>query len=640
MRVKSLMLSICLLVMTGCSSCGGSGTTWTIFVYGHGDHNLTGSLANDINKMTDATLNGNVKVIVAADFNAAVKDASGAAYPTGTTWYEINGNGVKTPIRGEIAEQNLDDPAVLTEAVEFVIKNYPAEHYGIIMWDHGGAWDGGFGGDTQNGTLQGLQVRGMTAVESRDAILQGLKAGSSFKANTLDFVAFDTCLLGAAEVSYLYKDIAKVFIANAEIDFGAGWNYKDTLTGLAANPGMTPTEFATMEIKDWEALHKDASAQDKLIRSHTAIDTSKINDFANTIKDLVTAIQATKVGALLPNSGEVYAKALAFAIPGYGKVEVKKNDTYEYRDLGQFLKYLITNASSDVAAKAQTAFTSLSDMQIGRNYGTLRDPATTYELAFNIALPEISAITTELLSDYAIKAAEWTDATGWKDFLADLKTSTSEDNPAGNFGVVGMVGTMIPSGTALTYGSMQLLQYDFPTSYNYGMTHFGKITSGTTYAMTWDGTIWKLGTEVESTTVLPWSTISNELNTATFYPDNLLAAAAIITDNDGAEYDAYFIFKAGETTANSVAFQSEEGEWAVSSVDDFALEHTGATFQAALMDVSDDSFVAQGTGEDFPSSGGVAITTAAAPSGTYYLMATVQNAWGNSASGTGAVTIP
>ena len=204
-----------------------------------------------------------------------------------------------------------------------------------------------------------------------------------------------------------------------------------------------------------------------------------------------------------------------------------------------------------------------------------------------------------------------------------------------------MVGTMIPSGSSLTFGSMQLLQYNnLSTSYNYGVTHFGKITSGTTYAMTWDGDIWKLGTQAADTTVLPWASTNSELNTATYNTDNLLAACAIITDNDGSEYDAYFIFKADQTVADSVAFQSEDGEWAVSSVDDFAAEHAGATFKPALMDVADDSFVAQGIDEDIPSSGGVDITTAAATSGTYYLMSTIENAWGNSSSGMGRVIIP
>lgn len=633
MKIKTLVVSLCLVAMSGCGGCGSSGkTAWTIFVYGNGDHNLSGSLANDIDKMTKATLTGDVRVIVAADYNASEKDASGVQYPTGTTWYSITGGGEKTII-DQTSEQNFDDPEVLSDAVAKVIQNYPADHYGVILWDHGGAWDRGFGGDNQDGTL--FPSRGMTAVEARDAIRKGLKTGGSLfnVSPTLDFIGFDTCLLGTAEVAYLFKDMTKVYIANAEIDFGAGWNYTDTLTALAANTSMTPIEFATMEIEKWDILHKDITDMDKLIRSHTAIDTSKINDFATAIKNFVDVVEVTKSNGVLPNNGDVYANALALAVPGYGELSVKKTEDYDYRDLGQFLKYIVTNGSGDVAIKAKAAFDALSAMQIGRDYGTLRDPLTTYELAFNIALPTISSITPDLLSNYATKAEEWTNATGWKNFLADLKFSTSNEIPNGTYTVTGMTGTLIPSGSSLTFATMDVIQYNFPTNYNYGTTHFGKVTAGVTYNMLWDGNIWKLGTQAADTTVIPWSYVSDTLDAATSNPDNLLAAAAIITDNDGSLYNAYFIFEAGKMVAKSVTFQSESGEWAAASVDDFAEEHTGATFRPALMEAEDGFFVAQGTAEDVPLSGGVMLTTASAPHGTYYLIATVQNAWGNYASG-------
>jgi len=642
MKIKTLMLSLFLVAMSGCGGCG-SGNTWTIFVYGHGDHNLSGSLVADINKMTNATLTDNVKVIVAADFDASAKDATGTNYPTGTTWYSISGNGTKTVIR-EVAEENLDDPTTLTSAITYVVNNYPSDHYGLILWDHGGAWDGGFGGDTQDGTLSSSQIRGMTVTEVKEAVSKGFTDVGYIVPTPLDFIAFDTCLLGSAEVAYLFKDIAQVYIANAELDFGDGWNYKDTLTALAANPTMTPVEFATMELEKWETLHQNASYNDQLLRSHTSIDNSKMNDFTTAIKNLVTAIQETKNSGVLPNNGDVYARASALALPSYGKTAEQKTENSSYRDLGQFLKYLVDNASSDISAKALIAFNSISAMQIGRDYGTLRNPSTTYELALNIALPEVSSITDILLSNYATKAAAWTEATGWKDFLYDLKYSASDEVPDASYTVDtgSKKGTIVPSGSSLTFASMEVIKDNFTTGYNYGATHFGKVIAGTTYEMTWDGKVWKLGTQAADTTVLPWYYSDSTLNTVTSNTNNLLAAYAIVTDNNGVQANAAFIFKADQTTAASIAFQSEEGEWNVSSVDDFASEHAGATFQPALMNAGSGVLVAQGTAETIPTSGGVEVTTASAASGTYYLRATVENAWGNAASGGGndPITIP
>ena len=153
-----LIVPLLLMFASGCGSGGAATQTWTIFVYGHGDHKLTGELADDITKMTAATLTSDVSIIVAADYNAALKDNNGVNYPTGTKWYSIT-SGAKTLIR-DVPEQNLDDPAILTEAVTYAFTHYPATHYGVIMWDHGGSWDRGFGGDTQDGTLSGQQIPG------------------------------------------------------------------------------------------------------------------------------------------------------------------------------------------------------------------------------------------------------------------------------------------------------------------------------------------------------------------------------------------------------------------------------------------------------------------------------------------------
>lgn len=118
--------------------------TWTIFVYGHGDHNLSPSLVTDIQEMSRATASDEINVIVLADFNGSTE-----GYATGVEWYRIVGDGAEPELLEQGEEANLDDPAVLSEAIERAFTEHPAERHGLILWDHGGAWLGGFGGDTQ-----------------------------------------------------------------------------------------------------------------------------------------------------------------------------------------------------------------------------------------------------------------------------------------------------------------------------------------------------------------------------------------------------------------------------------------------------------------------------------------------------------
>ncbi|HPM41008.1 MAG TPA: clostripain-related cysteine peptidase [bacterium] len=633
-----------MLALQGCGS-GGDAATWTIFVYGHGDHNLTASLDSDIQKMTEATLDGAVTVIVAADWNASEKDEDGVSYPVGTEWYRIDGDGQKTAIveKTTTTEQNFDDPAILTDAISYAFRAYPARHYGLILWNHGGAWNGGYGGDTQNDTVE--RPAGLTTVQIESAVSDALSAAGLTGSAPLDFLGFDTCLLGGAEETYLWRDLSKVIIANAEIDFGSGWNYADTLTKLAADPNMTPAAFAAMEIASWEALHATASTSDELLRSHTAVDTSRLDVFAAVVKDLVDAIRATGSGGVLPGNGEVYAVASALAIPSYGMTADQGSDIARYRDFGQFLGYLISHAEDEIAAKAQIALNALVDLQIGRDYGALRDPAIAGELGFQIALPEIATIDDGLLSEYGSLAEAWSTATGWGEFLADLMAAKSSEEPNIVYGVDAptRTGTLIPTGLALTFASMELLRDDPDSAgekLNYGTVFFGAIASGETYEMAWDGAIWKVGSGQQEAAVLPWFYVSTPIAAAADTNSLLAAYGQVENGNPSDDAMAALLFKPGQASADSIAFSTPDGQsWEVSAIGDYAKDRPGIKFRPARLRAdaaADQSPLVFGanTAEAIPTSGGMAVAMAAAPSGTYYLRATSENAWGNASEST------
>src|SRR5215467_6407707 len=155
---------------------GGSGelppspkTDWTIFVYGHGDHNLGPSLVQDMLEMADANLGGKVNVVVVADWNGSQKP-----FPTGTEWYRIEGGGAKPKLIATGPELNFDEPNVLAATIAAAFKANPANHHGVVIWDHGGAWKLGFGSDTQDGTMP--HPRGMDVIEAAAAVRAGLDA--------------------------------------------------------------------------------------------------------------------------------------------------------------------------------------------------------------------------------------------------------------------------------------------------------------------------------------------------------------------------------------------------------------------------------------------------------------------------------
>ncbi len=154
---------------------------WTVLVYGHGDHNLTNVLAADIIRMSKATLNADMKVLVYADFNESVKSSGTMAsnvnkdqlFPKGAFWYRINGSNRYPTLMATETEQDFDQPNVLRTAVRKAFHENPADHYAIVLWDHGGSWRYGFGGDTQGVTRTGP---GMKPEAFATAMREGMAA--------------------------------------------------------------------------------------------------------------------------------------------------------------------------------------------------------------------------------------------------------------------------------------------------------------------------------------------------------------------------------------------------------------------------------------------------------------------------------
>ena len=138
--------------------------------------------------------------------------------------------------------------AALTRFLDFARENYPAESYGLILWDHGGGPMVGFGMDTA------YKGDGLTLPELREALEQ-----SAFKDDSkLEWLAFDACLMASLEVAALLSPYARYMIASQEALPGYGFDYA-FLKSLSSS-GLTGTEAGRAIIDHtyayYEALSK------------------------------------------------------------------------------------------------------------------------------------------------------------------------------------------------------------------------------------------------------------------------------------------------------------------------------------------------------------------------------------------------
>ena len=109
--------------------------------------------------------------------------------------------------------QNMGEAATFTSFLKYAYSHYPADHYGLICWDHG-AGIAGFGHDEVYDDI-------LTLEETEKAL-----AASPFgKKQKIDWVGYDACLMGSLEVADVWADYADYLVASEEVEPGFGWDY-------------------------------------------------------------------------------------------------------------------------------------------------------------------------------------------------------------------------------------------------------------------------------------------------------------------------------------------------------------------------------------------------------------------------------
>ena len=113
-------------------------------------------------------------------------------------------------------------PETLAEFINYCTTNYPARHYGLILWDHGGGPLWGYGSDElfKNDSLLLGELR-----SAMNSTIFGPGSATPDGGRKLDWVGFDACLMGTLENAKLWGDYADYLVGSEELEPGRGWDY-------------------------------------------------------------------------------------------------------------------------------------------------------------------------------------------------------------------------------------------------------------------------------------------------------------------------------------------------------------------------------------------------------------------------------
>jgi hypothetical protein len=169
-------------------------------------------------------------------------------------------------------------PESLAEFCKWAIERYPAEHYALVIWNHGAGWAGvSYDENTEHGMdLPGLR----TAMEQTCATL-----GEGRRIDVLDF---DACLMATLEVGYELKDTVDYLVASQETEPGDGMPYDDYLKWLVMYPSAPPDCLAKAMVDSYVRSYAPKGSQvdgddSSFSETKSAVRLSKMEDLRGAI---------------------------------------------------------------------------------------------------------------------------------------------------------------------------------------------------------------------------------------------------------------------------------------------------------------------------------------------------------------------
>lgn len=344
--------------------------SWTVMVYLAGDNNLDDAGVADLTEMKAIGSTNRLNIVAQFDRHGSGKQ---------TRRYFINkGGALEKDAVANLGETNTGDPDVLVDFAKWAIKNYPAQRYLLVIWNHGAGWDDtdvyhaarndlGLkvvrrGGNTGDGTgkdtvsirrlrtvsgekfhrtlfrstiKRALTTRGIAyddnakdfldSLEMQDVVARVQKAIG----RKLDLLGMDACLMSMAEIGYQIRGHVDFTVGSEEVEPGDGWPYDTILRALARKPEMKPRDLAKTIVDRYIASY---GAQSDVTQS--ACDLAKCDSLAAAIDRLGRALKA-----------EINDPAVRAGIFS-SRAQAQSYDTPEYVDLHDLCGLLAVNCGS------------------------------------------------------------------------------------------------------------------------------------------------------------------------------------------------------------------------------------------------------------------------------------------------------
>jgi len=252
---------------------------WTVMVYISYKNNLTSQLGGTLKMLSSVGSTADVRLIA----QVMLKDQTERFY-----FKQKMENACPLPVETFLPVGSAE-PDTLTDFINWATQNYPAEHYVLIINDHGAGWR------EDNGA-----TRGISQDDSRLKIMSIPELRKSLENAKVhfDLIGMDACLMQMLEVASEIKDWANAICTSEAIMYL--WPYDKFLPKLLANPYMNEVDLGKEIVNTYVGAYEYSKEV-----ALSLISTSSISQLAQAVDKL-----AGRLISIYPAQKDAVEKAI------------------------------------------------------------------------------------------------------------------------------------------------------------------------------------------------------------------------------------------------------------------------------------------------------------------------------------------
>lgn len=404
-------------------------STWLIMLYQNGDDEvLEEDTVIDLNEAEIVGSTEQVMIVSQIDRYDGGFDGDGD-WTTAKRFFLTRDNDlniIHSKELDDLGEIDSGNPDTLVDFATWAIGAYPADHYVLILGDHGAGWDGGWYDDDP---VEGSSFRMQDIDDALGKIIIETGIGA------FELVGFDACLMGQLEVMSAIAPHAKYAVASEETEPAIGWAPSSYLKELNKNPEMTGKELGKaivdsyieqdFRITDDDAryIYAEGDYTAKSVAKDMMVDTTLSAIDLSAIQNLNAALNQLAL-AMMSIDQKLVSKARTYA-QSYTSV-FEENVPPSYIDLGHFVDLLLESVDDpDVVKAAQQVKLALKKAVTSEKHGKERSGSSGLSIFFPTS--KLYKTTFGKDSDYLYSAyvGRFAEASLWDDFLTYHYTDKS-----------------------------------------------------------------------------------------------------------------------------------------------------------------------------------------------------------------------